>query len=362
MNKKLVFVISVILSFFIGATGMYVVISTVPLKTETIEKTLNEYKIEETAIVEAIDKVYDGVVVVESFNNKTKLGTGTGFVYKKDDNYGYIMTNAHVIDKGNKISVIFSNGKSVDAKLLGSDVYADIAVLSVPKEEVLKVVEIGKSEDMKLGNTVFTVGAPMGSDYSGTVTKGILSGKDRIVTMNLSSYGTNDWMMRVLQTDAAINPGNSGGPLINIAGQVIGINSLKLVQEEVEGMGFSIPIEDAMRYVEELERGQKISRPLLGVELLDITEAYSLFLNGIIVPDDVESGVAIVSVSKNSPADKAGLKKGDIVLKLGDAQVKNRAALRYELYKHKVGDKIKVTIYRDNKIKEFEVTLAGSNN
>jgi serine protease Do len=361
MRRRLIYIFGIILSFFLGCGGMYYFISMNPLKTETIQKVMNEYKIEETAITDAIDKVYDGVVVVESFKDDRQIGSGTGFIYKTDDKYGYIMTNSHVIGEGNKMNVIFSDKKSSTATLLGKDAYADIAVLRVPISDDYIVLEIGKSEDMKLGSTVFTVGAPLGSDYSGTVTKGILSGKDRIVSVSLSSYGNNDWMMRVLQTDAAINPGNSGGPLLNLAGEVIGINSLKLVEDKVEGMGFAIPIEDAMRYVESLEKGEIITRPMLGVELIDLDEAYTLFLNGIIVDEEVESGVVISKVAEDSPADKIGLQKGDIVLKLGKATVKNKAELRYELYKHNVGDKIKITIYRDKKVKEYEVTLADSN-
>jgi serine protease Do len=361
MKRKLIYIIGVILSFFLGCGGMYYFISMNPLKTETIQKVMNEYKIEETSITDAIDKVYDGVVVVESYNNNTQIGSGTGFVYKVDDKYGYIMTNSHVVGEGNKMKVIFTDKKSETATLLGKDAYADIAVIRVPKSDSFKVVQIGNSENMKLGSTVFTVGAPLGSDYSGTVTKGILSGKDRIVTVSLTTYGNNDWMMRVLQTDAAINPGNSGGPLLNLAGEVIGINSLKLIEDEVEGMGFAIPIEDAMKYVASLEKGETITRPMLGVELIDLDEAYTLFLNGIVVDKDVEDGVVIAKVSKDSPADKIGLQKGDIVLKLGNATVKNKAELRYELYKHNVGDKIKITIYRDKKVKEYEVTLGDSN-
>ena len=245
---------------------------------------------------------------------------------------------------------------------MGKDVFADIAVLSVPVEDVIMVAEIGTSEELKLGSTVFTIGAPMGSDYSGTVTKGILSGKDRIVTLSLTSYGSKDWMMRVLQTDAAINPGNSGGPLLNIAGEVIGINSLKIVVDEVEGMGFAIPIEDAMQYVEELEAGKDISRPLIGIELIDLNEIYTLFLSGITVDDEIENGVVIGSVTTGTPADEYGLKKGDIILKLNDEVIKNKAEFRYELYKLKPNDTITLSILRDEKIKDYELILGDSNN
>ena len=165
-----------------------------------------------------------------------------------------------------------------------------------------------------------------------------------------------------MQTDAAINPGNSGGPLLNVAGQVIGITSLKLVQSEVEGMGFAIPIEDAVRYVEDLENGKEISRPFIGIEMIDVDEVYSLYLEGIIIDGEIENGVVIANTSENSPAFKAGLKRGDIILKIGNKEIANKAELRYELYKHKVGDKINVFVYRDKKIKEYTLTLVSSNN
>ncbi|MDD2625147.1 MAG: S1C family serine protease [Bacilli bacterium] len=359
-NKK--YILISVLIFFLGALGMYLLISYVPLKTKTITEVNNEYKIEETAVEQAIDKVYDAVVVVESFSNNRKIGTGTGFIYKKDNKYGYVMTNSHVIGNGNQVKILLSDGKEIDAKILGKDALSDIAVLSISSNNVKKVAEIGNSENTKLGNTVITVGAPMGSEYSGTVTKGILSGKDRMLTVSLSSYSSNDLMIRVLQTDAAINPGNSGGPLVNIAGQVIGITSLKLVQSEVEGMGFAIPIEDAMRYVEDLESGKEISRPFIGIEMLDVNEVYSLFIEGIILDEEIEKGVVIINVTENSPAEKIGLKRGDIILKMGDKEIDNKAQLRYELYKYKVGDKLKIFVYRDEKISEYTLTLISNEN
>ncbi len=328
MNKKINMKLLPIIMFFVGLLTMYLIINSFPLKTKTIKETTNNYKIEDTAIEIAIEKAYDAVVVVESFNNNTKIRTGTGFIYKKDNNKGYIMTNSHVISNGNSVKVILSDDKSIDAKILGKDDLSDIAVLSIDLKYVKKVAELGDSKASKLGNTVITIGAPMGSDYSGTVTRGILSGKDRMLSVSLSGSGTSDYIVRVLQTDAAINPGNSGGPLINVAGQVIGITSLKLVKSAVEGMGFAIPIEDAMHYVEDLEMGKKISRPFIGVEMLDVSETYALFLRGIIVDENIEKGVVIVNISKNSPAEKVELKRGDIILKVGKTEISNKAELR----------------------------------
>ncbi len=361
MKKQILLSITIISTFFFGMAAMYLLISYFPLKTETIEKIINKYEVEENSITGAIERVYDTVVVIESYSDSELVGTGTGFVYKIDSEKGYIMTSAHVISSGDNVSVTFSDDKSVEAIVLGYDVFADIAVLEVPVEHVLKVVEIGSSELLKLGTTVFAIGTPMGIEYKGTVTKGVLSGKDRIINISVSGVGSNDWMVRVLQTDTAINPGNSGGPLFNLAGEVIGINSLKIVVDEVEGMGFAIPIEDAMQYVEQLEKGKKISRPYLGVGLMDTDELYSLFIYGITLHDSVEYGVVLGEIQDDSPADKAGLKKGDVITKINDKKVSNKAEFRYELYKYEADEKVKLTINRNGAIKTYDILLGDSN-
>jgi serine protease Do len=360
MRKKIFISIVIIFIFFLGCISSYLLTSYFPLRTETVQKLVTEYKVEEAATSSAIDKIYDAVVVVETFSNNRLSSTGTGFVYKKDNNKGYIITNYHVIDGSNKVEVILTNGDRVSATILGSDVLGDIAVLSVPANEVIKVAEIGNTSDLKVGSTVFAIGAPMGSEYSGTTTRGCISAKDRMITVNLDNGDSNDILMRVIQTDAAINPGNSGGPLINLAGQVIGITSLKLVQEEIEGIGFAIPIDDAMKYMDELEKGETIKRPVLGVQLLNLDETYALFYSNIKVDKSLETGAVIESVLDNTSASNAGLKKGDVILQIGNVKIKNKAELRYELYKYSVGDKVKIIYYRDGKTKEIEITLKGS--
>ena len=168
--------------------------------------------------------------------------------------------------------------------------------------------------------------------------------------------------MKVVQIDAAVNPGNSGGPLCDVSGNVIGIISLKIVQDEVEGMGFAIPINDALKYASLIEEGGEISRPYLGIGMLDLSEEYYLWQNRITIPDGVDEGVAVISVEKNTPAEKAGLKKGDIIVKINDQDVGSLAEFRYELYKHEVGEKVKLSFYRDGKVKTTTVTLTKNSN
>jgi serine protease Do len=180
----------------------------------------------------------------------------------------------------------------------------------------------------------------------GSVTKGILSGKDRQVTVSVSS---GSLLVDVIQTDAAINPGNSGGPLVNMNGEVIGITSLKLVEDEIEGMGFALPIEYALAYTDRLENGEKIVRPMLGVQLSDLSNAVVLRSYQITVSDSITSGVVLLNVEKGSSAETAGLKAGDVITKINDGVIKDTATFRYNLYKYSVGDTISITYIRDNK-------------
>lgn len=357
MKQKFTYFIVGCICIMAGICGTIMVYRYYP--QEQVEKTVKDVTIHETnTIKSAIDKIYDAVVVVEEYDLRGNLvGTGTGFVYKKEGNKGYILTNHHVIEDASTIKILTSQEKEVDAELLGSDEYSDIAVLSINAEEVLQVATLGDSTNMELGDTVFTVGSPLGSKYIGTVTKGILSGQNRKVTVNLK---TGSFIMEVLQTDAAINPGNSGGPLLNINGEVIGITSLKLVQDEVEGMGFAIPIELAMASIDKLENGEEIVRPMLGVQLVDLDNPY-LFRNyQIKVPNDVTGGVVIVSVEEGGVAANAGLKKGDIITKIEQKNITDSSHFKYILYQYNIGDTITLEIVRDGKIEIIQVKLTNS--
>ncbi len=357
MREKFKYVVVGFICIMVGVWGTIMVNHYYP--QETVEKTVKDVTIHETnTIKSAIDKIYDAVVVVQEYDIRGSLvGTGTGFIYKKEGNKGYILTNHHVIEDASYIKVLTTQEKEVDAELLGSDEYSDIAVLSIDAEEVLQVAELGDSTVMELGDTVFTVGSPLGSKYMGTVTKGILSGQNRHVTVKLS---TGSFIMEVLQTDAAINPGNSGGPLLNINGEVIGITSLKLVQDEVEGMGFAIPIELAMASIDDLESGREIVRPILGVQLAELDNPYLLATYQIQIPKGVTEGVVVVSVENGSDAEKAGLQKGDIVTKMGNKKISDSTHFKYMLYQYNIGDTVSLSIIRNDKEEEIKITLTNS--
>lgn len=359
MREKSVFATAVILSFFLGIIGTIAAFYYLPISGKTIKEEIKKVTVTETnTIKSAVEKIYDAVLYVESYEGNRLISTGTGFIYKKDDKFGYLITNHHVIEGASKVQVVNTAGEIVDATILGSDEYADIAVLSVDAMTVLQVAEIGASTELDLGDSLFTVGSPLGKLYMGTVTKGILSGKDRTVEVDLSNKGT--FMMEVLQTDAAINPGNSGGPLCNINGEVIGVNSLKLVKDEIESMGFAIPIELAMATVDRLEKGEEIKRPLLGVELLDITDQGRLNYYRIDLDDKITHGAVIVNVSDDSPAKTSGLKQGDVITEIDGVSIKSVAHLRFVLYKYEVDDTIKVKYNRDGKESIKDIILNKS--
>ena len=340
--------------FFLGAIAMFALVKYSPLNiTENITKTIKDVTVTETGIADAVEKVYDSVVTVETYQKNKLYATGTGFVYKDENGKGYILTNNHVIESGDSVRVVFTNNSSVEATVVGSDKYADIAVLTVDSKNILSVAQLGNNSSSRIGDTVFAVGAPIDSSaYSWTVTRGILSGKDRMVEVSLSNSSVSDWVMSVLQTDAAINSGNSGGPLSNSNGEVIGITSMKLASSSIEGMGFAIPIEDALEYAERFEKGESITRPYLGVSMYNLSDIL------IRVEAPVTSGVYVDSVEKGSPAEEAGLKSGDIIVKLGDAEITSLAYLKYQLYKHNVGDTVQVSYYRGNDLKTTNIHLS----
>lgn len=365
MKNKIINFLTILIAFLLGGAIMYVFVARPFQKQDTsvgsscqYTKCENKVIVENDGISSAVNKVYDAVVMIENYQSNKLAGTGSGFVYKTDKKYGYIMTNYHVIDKNNGLKVLFSNNKTVAAELLGGDEYLDIAIVRVPVEYVMKTVEIGKSSELEPGDVVFTIGSPVGKEYFNSVTSGIISGLDRMVTVSVNAK--DDWVMKVLQVDAAINPGNSGGALLNSNGEVIGVNSMKLVDSSIEGIGFAIKIEDAMAHIDTLEQGKKIERPFLGINFTSATDKYSLYRQGINVNGDVEEGIVVVSVVENTGAAKAKLQKGDIITKINGEDVSSGAYLKYLLYKYNVGDKVKVTYIRDGKEKTVEVELSKS--
>ena len=365
-NLKNIFL--VVFSVVMGGVIMFALLKWTPLINDVLGNsggnvvTRNDTQVyEKNSLAAAVDKIYDAVAMVSAYQNDTLISTGSAFVYKTDNNYGYLLTNYHVVEEADSVTLTMSDDTEAEATVLGGDEYLDLAVLRVDKSNVSMVANIGNSEDMNLGDTVFTVGTPMGEEYRGTVTSGILSGKDRMVSVSVSNSNSNDWVMRVLQFDASINPGNSGGPLLNANGEVIGICSLKLVDDEIEGMGFAIPIEYAMNHIESLEKGEEIEWPVLGVSMVNANDTTGLYRNGITIDRNITEGVVVVQAERGSGAAEAGLTTGDVITAIDGEEVADSAYLRYELYQHQAGDTIKITYIRDGKENTVDVTLGGSN-
>ena len=285
-----------------------------------------------------------------SSQNSGKLQTaseGSGVIYKKSGNSAYIVTNNHVVKGSNALQVILSNGRKVNASLVGSDSATDLAVLKINSANVKTVAEFGNSNSIAAGQDVLAIGSPMGSEYANTVTKGIISAKSRTL-----KSGTDGTLTSVIQTDAAINSGNSGGPLINMAGQVIGINSMKLAGSSdgssVEGMGFAIPSNEVVKIINQLIKNGKISRPSLGISMIDLSRVTTDQQQSVLkLPSSITKGVVIMDVQSGSNAQTAGLEQYDVITKLGDTKITNTSSLKSALYKYKVGDTTKVTYYRD---------------
>lgn len=328
----------------------------------------------DTDITKAVEKAADAVVGVtniqsrqsfwfDSADEEEEAGSGSGVIYKKSGDKAYIVTNHHVIDGAQSIEVTLSDGTKLPATLRGSDVWTDLAVLEVDGKKIKTVADFGDSDTLKSGEPVIAIGDPLGSTFSGSVTQGIISGLERAIPVDINNDGTADWQAEVIQTDAAINPGNSGGALINVAGQVIGINSMKIAENAVEGIGLAIPINYAIPVIEDLERDGKVVRPYMGVELQSVNEIPSYYQQEALkLPKDVNYGVAIRRVEPNSPADKAGLKEYDVIVEMDGEKIEDVIALRKHLYtKKSVGDTMKVKFYRDGKLKTVTMKLDAEN-
>jgi serine protease Do len=330
----------------------------------TTNKTMNVNV--NTAVIDAVNKVSPAVVAVINmqsanfFDNKyTEAGIGSGIVYKKSGDYAYVVTNNHVVEGANKVEVRFDDQTKVDAELLGKDSLYDLAVLRIPAKYVKVVASFGNSDKLKRGEPVIAIGNPLG--FSGTVTQGIVSSANRSIQRAVQTNGGQvNYNAQVIQTDAAINPGNSGGALVNLAGQVVGINSLKIAETSVEGIGFAIPINIATPVINQLETKGKIERPYLGISLVGLDELPASAIQQLNVPNSVKNGIVVTAVSPGSPAQRAGIKEGDLIVQIDDYKVKNYVDFSTYLYTNlKVGQKVKVKVYRYGKLKTLEMTLGG---
>ncbi|WP_456275318.1 S1C family serine protease [Bacillus sp. AK128] len=319
----------------------------------------------ETELTKAIEKASGAVVGVINIQNNRMLepdqeaGTGSGVIYKNENGKAFVVTNSHVIEGANKIEISLEDGSRLEGKLLGSDIFMDLAVIEIDGTKVEHVATFASSESLKLGEPVIAIGNPLGLEFSGSVTQGIISGLDRSIPVDLNQDGVADWEADVIQTDAAINPGNSGGALININGDVVGINSMKINQTAVEGIGFSIPISIAEPIISSLELHGKVKRPYLGVASRSLSDVASYHWQQTFhLPEDITEGVFIEQVGTASPAAQAGLQEMDVITELDGQKIKTVVELRKFLYLQKqVGEEMVITFYRNGEKQEAKMTL-----
>lgn len=373
----------ILISFFSGVLGSLTILQ-LNQKQET--NTQNSTTITQTSVknenstTKAVDKVKDAVVsiITYSANSQNSLfgygesdtdtnteqvsSQGSGVIYKKDGEYAYIVTNTHVINGAKKVDIRLADGTKVPGEIVGTDTYSDIAVVKISSEKVSAVAEFGDSSKLTVGETAIAIGSPLGSEYANTVTQGIVSSLNR--TVSLKSEDGQAISTKAIQTDTAINPGNSGGPLINIQGQVIGITSSKIATNggtSVEGLGFAIPSNDAIKIIEQLENNGKVTRPALGIQMVNLSNLSTTDLQKLKLPDSITSGVAVRSVQSNMPAN-GHLEKYDVITKVDGNPITSATELQNALYSHSVGDEMTITYYRNGKEETTTIKLDKSTN
>ncbi|WP_082197456.1 S1C family serine protease [Rossellomorea vietnamensis] len=312
-------------------------------------------------IVEDASESIVGIVNYQSqsrmgASEATPAGTGSGVLFKKEGDSAFIITNNHVIEGASKIEVSLYDGEKTEGELIGADPLTDLAVVKIDGKYADNLLEVGDSSALRAGEQVIAIGNPLGLDLSRTVTQGIVSAVDRTIPVQ-TSEGESE--LNVIQTDAAINPGNSGGALLNSKGELIGINSAKISNSGVEGLGFAIPSKDFMPIVSEIIKTGKIERPYIGIGMKNLADIPRSYLPNL--PQSVESGVVVANIDPTSAAADAGIKEGDAITELNGKSVGNVADLRRQLYGGlKVGDKIDLTVYRDGKKMTVSLTLTSN--
>ena len=371
----------ILISFFSGILGTF---TTLQLSQKQNSGTTTTTTVSKTAVknenstTQAVDKVKDAVVSVITYssNSQNSLITsdetdtdtnaeqvyseGSGVIYKKEGDTAYLVTNTHVINGAKKVDIRLADGTKVPGEIVGSDTYSDIAVVKIAADKVTTVAEFGDSSQLTVGETAIAIGSPLGSEYANTVTQGIVSSLNRNVS--LKSEDGQAISTKAIQTDTAINPGNSGGPLINIQGQVIGITSSKIATNggtSVEGLGFAIPSNDAINIINQLEKNGKVTRPALGIQMVNLSNLSSTDLQRLNVPSSVTAGVVVRSVITSMPAN-GHLQQYDVITKVDDKAISSTTELQSALYSHSIGDSMTITYYRNGKEETTTIKLDKS--
>ena len=379
-KKGVTFLIIILIGFLSGALGSFVTLQLYQKQGNQATNnnsgtvTQTSYK-NENSTTQAVNKIKDAVVSVITYSankqssvfgteesnsdtdNQQIASEGSGVIYKKNENDAYIVTNTHVINGASKVDIRLADGTKVPGEIIGSDTFSDIAVVKISSEKVTTVAEFGDSSQLNVGETAIAIGSPLGSEYANTVTQGIISSLNRNVS--LKSEDGQAISTKAIQTDTAINPGNSGGPLVNIQGQVIGITSSKIASNggtSVEGLGFAIPSNDVQNIIKQLESDGKVTRPALGIQMVNLSNVGANDLRKLNIPSNLTSGVVVRSVQSNMPAN-GHLQKYDVITKVDDKEITSSTDLQHALYNHAIGDTIKITYYRNGKEETTSIKL-----
>lgn len=309
---------------------------------------------EQSPVVAIAKKVGPAVVGITNFqgsaffSGEQAAGSGSGFII--DGEKGLIVTNNHVVSGARKLMVTVDENEQYSASVVGQDSRTDLAVIKIDAKKTLPEIAFGDSAKLQVGEGVVAIGNPLGKEFARSVTTGVVSALDREITVSASQGGAQV-TLNLIQTDAAINPGNSGGPLVNMSGQVVGINSVKIAQAGVEGMGFSIPIADARPIIDQIINKGYVSRPFIGIyNYQEITQEMAEWYN-------IPTGIYVGGVVPGSPAAKVGIRAEDIIVEIDGTRISSSADLNNVIAKHKIGDKVSIAVVRDGSRKVFTLTL-----
>lgn len=263
-----------------------------------------------------------------------------------------------MINNADELNITLRNGTTVKAEVIGTDTLTDLAVLKIDADNVTTVATFADSTQVLVGQTALAIGSPLGSQLASSVTKGIISAVDRAVEVDTDGDNIKDWTAITLQTDAAINPGNSGGALTDLNGNVIGINSMKISNTSVEGIGFAIPSNQAVNIINALEKNGKVSRPTLGIGTIDLTNiSTTQRRQALNLTDNIINGVVISYIDSQSAAQYAGLQQYDVIVSWNDTAITNTAALRKALYSQQIGDTVQLKIWRNGNEQTISLVL-----
>lgn len=360
-GKKKLFIFAAALLIIGGAGGYYYgsfsgkvntpyqFSETAPVAAENLPAVRN------TAIVQAVKKVGPAIVGITTrvydrdiFNRRVEVGksVGSGVLFDKQ---GYIVTNNHVVAGGKEVNVSLSNGKTVSGVVVGTDPSTDLAVVKIDGADDLPVAEFGDSSALQVGETAIAIGNPLGLEFQGTVTVGVISALNR-------SLSDMDQRFPLIQTDAAINPGNSGGALVTADGKVVGINSAKIAKEGVEGMGFAIPINQAKGIIEQLISNGKVTRAYLGVYAADKDIAMRYGYNW----DQGRKGVLVMKIASMSPLSLTEIRPGDYITAIDDKEINSVKEIQAVMDEHKPGDRVTLAYEHEGKTYRTDILLAAA--